>query len=177
MRAILIADDRGNRHLAEARHPALNVGFAGEGIHAFEHAFGDRPDLSHPDRPAENEDVVAQDFRADTRPVVALALVRRHARGDIVIGDADGFGQFDILLGQMLFQHGDHGVGRACFARGFLERAVQGDGGERHRCSPRLLRLAKACGLSYRRVRPCGGASVPAPCRGSRRRTYPGSCS
>jgi len=47
MRTVLVSDNRCNHYLAITRHAPGLVRFVEKCIHAFEHPFGNAPDLSH----------------------------------------------------------------------------------------------------------------------------------
>lgn len=76
VRAILIADDCGDRDLRITWHPARLVGLFEKSVHPFEHELCNARWLPHPDGGAEDENVGGENLFADAGPVVAVAFIR-----------------------------------------------------------------------------------------------------
>lgn len=145
MRAIFVTDDRCERNLAIARHPARIVRLAEKRIHAFEHAFGHAANLTDPYRAAKDKDVVRKNFRAQAGPFITVAFVGGYARLDVERGDPHRLADRHVMLGEGFFEHRDHSVDRAFLARLGLERAIDGKGFERHRISPLRVGCRENC--------------------------------
>ncbi len=88
VRAVLVANDRDDGHPVNGHHPAGGVDLAQERVETLKHALCVARWMTHPDRRPQHEDVGVEYPLAQRWPVVAVTLVRGHARKDSTIGDA-----------------------------------------------------------------------------------------
>src|ERR1039458_467649 len=93
--------------------------------------------VTHPDRCAQYEDVCIEDLLAHFWPLVTVALVRGNAWADVAVGDSHRSTRRDAVGLKRQKDLADDLVGARDLCRR-LERAVQGEGAERH-CAGDLL--------------------------------------
>jgi len=84
--------------------------------------------LPEPDRAGQHEDVGGEHLLPDLRPLVAVALVGRHAEPDVVVDDAHHLTAYAVLLERA--QHLRAEQRRAGVGRRRLERADEDEGAQ-----------------------------------------------
>jgi hypothetical protein len=126
--AVLVADDRDGRDLAEREHAPLVVGLGQFGVEAFQHHLAHAGRLTQPDRCRHDQDVGVHQLGTDSGPFVAVALVGGDTELHLVVHDADHLA-VDVVIGE----RGEHLPTQQFCARRRrpgLERAAQHQGAE-----------------------------------------------
>ena len=95
--AVLVADYSNQSDPVERDHPAGRVCLAQKRVQAFQNTLCMTAGVTHPDRRAEYEDVGVEDLLAYRGPGVAVALIGRDARPDVVFADTDRAGRRDVV--------------------------------------------------------------------------------
>lgn len=71
------------QHRPQAGSRLVNFAMDELSVHPLQHALGDAADLPHPDRTAEDDNVVRQYLLSQRRARVAIAFIRRDAGLDV----------------------------------------------------------------------------------------------
>jgi hypothetical protein len=112
VRAVLVADDRDERHTVIGNHAAFVVLLTEESVEAFFRPLSERRRMSDPYGGSEHEDVGVEDALTDFGPVVADAFVAADTGLDVQIRESDRSVHGDVLCAQLPDQLAEQAVGR-----------------------------------------------------------------